>query len=78
MNIEIGGFADNESKQIVSYVVAEYSKDREKWFWCAESEEIGEAKEYLNDFRKAKKNCKFGLFERIRTETIAEITGGLD
>ena len=66
-------FIDGQSKTIVTYVVAKYSKIRDNWFEQYEYEEIEDAYNKLVECNKYHPMCLYGVFEKIKSECINQI-----
>lgn len=61
-------FRDNETHTEVTYVIARFSKSR--WYHYYDFPNIEDAKEKLEEVRKAHPESKFGIFEKIEQATV--------
>ena len=69
-------FIDNQSKTVITYVVAKYSKLRDNWFEQCEYEEIEDAYDKMAECKRYHKFCEYGVFEKIKSECINQIYDG--
>ena len=61
-------FRDNDTHTEVRYVIARFSKS--KWYHYLDFPNIEDAKEKLEEVRKAHPDIEFGIFEKIEQVTI--------
>ena len=61
-------FNDGETHTEIRYVIARFSKS--KWYHYLDFPNIEDAKEKLEEVRKAHPNIEFGIFEKIEQVTI--------
>ena len=66
-------FDNGEYRTKITYVIARYSRIRKKWYEHYEYEEIEDAKRKLSECRKYHPKSIYGLFEKIKSETINKI-----
>ena len=73
MDIITRGFEDGAGENNITYVVGKYSKLHKRFYWNREFEDIEDAKDYMSVLQKLNPNVRYGIFERIKAETINEL-----